>query len=100
MTNFKLRNPVSACTLCFSQVLLKLFTFLVNTTNIEIYTRINSYFYSPLTIIQSGHLHYFQLSYGIVKFVAQVAVIHIATWVTSKRYFNDFATRNWNIFMV
>ena len=36
MTNSKLRNSDSTYSICFSQVLLKLFTILINTTNIEI----------------------------------------------------------------
>ena len=42
MTNSKLRNSDSACSICFSQVLLKLFTFLVNTADKEIYNIFDS----------------------------------------------------------
>ena len=37
MTNSKVRNSDSAYSICFSQVLLKLFTFLINTADKEIY---------------------------------------------------------------
>ena len=37
MTNSKLRNSDSAYSICFSQVSLKLFTFLINTADKEIY---------------------------------------------------------------
>ena len=43
MTNSKLRNSDSAYSICFSQVLLKLFTFLINTADKEIYNIFNSF---------------------------------------------------------
>ena len=36
MTNSKVRNSDSAYSICFSQVLLKLFTFLINTADKDI----------------------------------------------------------------
>ena len=53
MTNSKVRNSDSAYSICFSQVLLKLFTFLINTADKEIYN-ISIVFYSPITLIQAG----------------------------------------------
>ena len=53
MTNSKVRNSDSAYSICFSQVLLKLFTFLINTADKEIYN-ILIVFYSPNTLIQTG----------------------------------------------
>ena len=50
MTNSKLRNWDSACSICFSQVLLKLFTFLINTADKEIYNTL-IVFHSPITEI-------------------------------------------------
>ena len=44
MTNSKLRNSDSVYSICFSQVLLKLFAFLINTTtDIEKYNIFNSF---------------------------------------------------------
>ena len=37
MTNSKVQNSDSAYSICFSQVLLKLFTFLINTADKEMY---------------------------------------------------------------
>ena len=48
MTNSKVRNSDSAYSICFSQVLLKLFTSLINIANKEIYN-IFIVFYSPNT---------------------------------------------------
>ena len=45
MTNSKLRNSDSACSICFSKVLLKSFTFLINTADKEIYNIINSFLF-------------------------------------------------------
>ena len=45
MTNSKLRNSDSAYSICFSQVLLKLFTFLINTADKEIYNIFNSFLF-------------------------------------------------------
>ena len=53
MTNSEVRNSDSTYSLCFSQVLLKLFTFLINIADKEIYNIFNS-FYSPNTLIQTG----------------------------------------------
>ena len=44
MTNLKLRNSDSAYSICFSQVLLKLFTFLINTAGKE-YIIFNSFLF-------------------------------------------------------
>ena len=43
MTNSKVRNSDLAYSICFSQVLLKLFTFLINTADKEIYNIFNSF---------------------------------------------------------
>ena len=43
MTNSKVRNMDSAYSICFSQVLLKLFTFLINTADKEIYNIFNNF---------------------------------------------------------
>ena len=43
MTNSKVRNSDSAYSICFSQVLLKLFTSLINTADKEIYNIFNSF---------------------------------------------------------
>ena len=43
MTNSKLRNSDSAYSMCFSQVILKLFTFSINTADKEIYNIFNSF---------------------------------------------------------
>ena len=43
MTNSKVRNSDSAYSICFSQVLLKLFTSLINTADKEIYDIFNSF---------------------------------------------------------
>ena len=56
MTNSKVRNSDSAYSICFNQVLLKLFTFLINTADKEIY-KISIVFYSPNTLIQTGQTH-------------------------------------------
>ena len=53
MTNSKLRNSDSAYSICFSQVLLKLFTFLINTVDKGIYN-ILIVFYSPITLLLTG----------------------------------------------
>ena len=45
MTNSKLRNSDSAYSIFFSQVLLKLFTFLINTADKEIYNIFNSFLF-------------------------------------------------------
>ena len=45
MTNSKVRNLDSACSICFSQVILKLFTFLINTADKEIYNIFNSFLF-------------------------------------------------------
>ena len=45
MTNSKVRNSDSAYSICFSQVLLKLFTFLINTADKEIYNIFNSFLF-------------------------------------------------------
>ena len=47
MTNSKVRNSDSAYSICFSQVLLKLFTFLINTADKEIYYNIFNSFLFP-----------------------------------------------------
>ena len=52
MTNSKVRNSDSAYSICFSQVLLKLFTFLINTADKEIYN-ISIVFYSLITLLQT-----------------------------------------------
>ena len=46
MTNLKVRNSDSAYSICFSQVLLKLFTFLINTADKEIYNIFNNFLFS------------------------------------------------------
>ena len=46
MTNSKVRNLDPAYSICFSQVLLKLFTFLINTADKEIYNIFNSFLFS------------------------------------------------------
>ena len=56
MTNSKVRNSDSAYSIRFGQVLLKLFTFLINTADKEIYT-FSIVFFSPITLIQIGHTH-------------------------------------------
>ena len=53
MTNSKVRNSDSAYLICFSQVLLKLFTFLINTADKEIYNIFNSFLF-PYSLIQTG----------------------------------------------
>ena len=53
MTNSKVRNSDSTYSICFSEVLLKLFTSLINTADKEIYNIFN-HFYSPNTLIQTG----------------------------------------------
>ena len=53
MTNSKVRNSDSAYSISFSQVLLKLFTFLINTEDKEIYNIFNSFLF-PYTLIQTG----------------------------------------------
>ena len=45
MTNSKVRNSDLAYSICFSQVLLKLFTFLINTADKEIYNIFNSFLF-------------------------------------------------------
>ena len=45
MTNSKVRNSDSAYSICFSQVLLKLFTFLIHTADKEIHNIFNSFLY-------------------------------------------------------
>ena len=45
MTNSKVRNSDSAYSICFSEVLLKLFTFLINTEDKEIYNIFNSFLF-------------------------------------------------------
>ena len=45
MTNSKVRNSDSAYSIYFSQVLLKLFTFLINTADNEIYNIFNSFLF-------------------------------------------------------
>ena len=45
MTNSKVRNLDSAYSICFSQVLLKLFNFLINTADKEIYNIFNSFMF-------------------------------------------------------
>ena len=45
MTNSKVRNSDSAYSICFCQVLLKLFTFLINTADEEIYNIFNSFLF-------------------------------------------------------
>ena len=56
MTNTKVRNSDSAYSISFSQVLLKLFTFLINTANKEIYNVFNSFLFL-YTLIQTGQTH-------------------------------------------
>ena len=51
MRNSKVRNSDSAYSICFSQVLFKLFTFLINTADKEIY-KFSIVFYSPITLIK------------------------------------------------
>ena len=53
MTNSKVRNSDSAHSICFSQVFIKFFTFLMDTADKEIYY-ILIVFYSPNTLIQTG----------------------------------------------
>ena len=53
MTNSKVRNSDSAYSIWFSQVLIKSFTSLINTADIEIYNIFNI-FYSSITLIQTG----------------------------------------------
>ena len=53
MTNSKLRNSDSAHSIFFSQVLLKLLTFLINIVDKEIYNVFNSFLF-PNTSIQTG----------------------------------------------
>ena len=53
MTNSKERNSDSAYLICFSQVLLKLFTSLINTADKEIFN-ILIVFYSPNTLLLTG----------------------------------------------
>ena len=50
MTNSKLRNSDSAYWICFSQFLLKLFTFLINTTE-KRYTTFSNF---SNTLMQTG----------------------------------------------
>ena len=62
MTNSKVRNSDSAYSICFSQVLLKLFTFLINTADKEIYNIFNSflflyYFYNTNRTNTHTHTH-------------------------------------------
>ena len=45
MTNSKVRNSDSAYSICFSQVLLKLFTSLISTVDKEIYNIFNSFLF-------------------------------------------------------
>ena len=45
MTNSKVRNSDSAYMISFGQVLLKLFTFLINTADKEIYNIFNSFLF-------------------------------------------------------
>ena len=45
MRNSKVRNSDSAYSICFSQVLFKLFTFLINTADKEIYNIFNSFLF-------------------------------------------------------
>ena len=45
MTNSKVRNSDSTYSICFSQVLLKLFTSLINTTDKDIYNIFNSFLF-------------------------------------------------------
>ena len=46
MTNSKQRNSDSAYSICFSQVSLKLFTFLINAADKEMYNIFNSFIFS------------------------------------------------------
>ena len=46
MTYSKVRNSDSAYSICFKQVLLKLFTFLINTADKEIYNIFNSFLFT------------------------------------------------------
>ena len=55
MTNSKVRNLDSAYLICFNQVLLKLFTYLINTADKKIYTTFSIVFYSPFTLIHTTH---------------------------------------------
>ena len=52
MANPKLRNSDSAYSLCFGKVLLRLFTFLINTADIEIY-RVIQKFCNRISIAES-----------------------------------------------
>ena len=52
MTNSKERNSDSAYSICFSQVLLSLFTFLKNPADKEI-QHLSIVFYSPNTLIHT-----------------------------------------------
>ena len=45
MTNSKVRNSDSAYSICFSQVLLKFFTSLINTADKEIYNIFDSFLF-------------------------------------------------------
>ena len=55
MTNSKVRNSDSAYSICFIQVLLKLFTFLINTADKEIYNIFNRFLFPYYFIrIQTG----------------------------------------------
>ena len=45
MTNSIVRNSDSAYSICFNHVLLRLFTFLINTTDKEIYNIFNSFLF-------------------------------------------------------
>ena len=55
MTNSKVRNSDSVYSICFSQVLLELFTFLINTADKEIYI-FNSFLF-PNTLLLTGQTH-------------------------------------------
>ena len=50
MTNLKVRNSDSAYSTCFSQVLFKLFTFLINTADKEIYNIFSSFLFPYYSI--------------------------------------------------
>ena len=64
MTNSKLRNSDSAYSTCFSQVLLKLFTFLINTADIEVNKHLSIAFYSPISFLETGQTNTQQSSFN------------------------------------
>ena len=72
MINSKVRKLDSAYSICFSQVLLTLITFLINTADKDIYNIFNSFLFPYYFNINRTHTHKHKSSFNIKDWLKHI----------------------------